>query len=65
MIDDENRMRLIRRIVREQTFDEALWDRPQHASESYTQDALRLLHMIVKHVDISDFENRHWKGHDD
>jgi hypothetical protein len=60
MTGDEQRMDLLRRFVREQTFDEGLWGQCRYASEQHMQNALKLLHRVVKNVDIKPLKEVHW-----
>jgi hypothetical protein len=60
MTGDEQRMDILRRFVREQTFDEGLWGQCRYASEQYMQNALKLLHRVVKNVDIEPLKEVHW-----
>jgi hypothetical protein len=60
MTGDDQRMDLLRRFVREQTFDEGLWGQCRYASEQHMQNALKLLHRVVKNVDIKQLKEVHW-----
>jgi len=62
MTDNEKRMKTLRRLVREQVFDEGLMCKPETILEAYQRDALNLLHRIARDVDVEALEKIHWPG---
>jgi hypothetical protein len=60
MHDDERRMNLLRRLVKEQVFDDGLWCKCERASEQHMQNAIRLLHRVARDVDVAPLEKIHW-----
>jgi hypothetical protein len=53
---DERRLRIIRKIVREQAFDEGLWGPAHTAFESHLLDALARLHRAVRFGQLDDLK---------